>query len=91
MEMTKELAELTGIMFGDGCLSSKSQKYVVYISGHKQDDREYHELTIKKLFLGLFGKEVKINERNDENTLYIRFSDKTITRLGFQSVKNMIN
>ena len=78
MGMTKELAELTGIMSGDGCLSSKKQKYVVYISGHKQDDRHYHDNTTKKLFMDIFGKEIKVQERSDENTLFIRFSDKKI-------------
>ena len=78
MEMTKELAELAGIMCGDGCLSSKKQKYMVYISGHKQDDKEYHEITTKRLFLYLFNKEIRIQERKKENTLFIRFSDKKI-------------
>lgn len=78
MEMTKDLAELTGIMCGDGCLSSKKQKYVVYISGHKQDDRYYHDNTTKPLFLKIFSKEIKVHERKDENTLFIRFSDEKI-------------
>jgi len=78
MEMTKELAELTGIMCGDGCLSSYKKKYIIYICGHKQDDREYHEITTKKLFINLFNKEVKIQERKEENALFIRFSDKKI-------------
>lgn len=78
MEMTKELAELTGIMCGDGCLSSKSQKYVVYISGHKFLDFEYHNNCTRALFLNVFRKNININHRSDENTLFIRFSDKKI-------------
>ena len=78
MEMTKELAELVGMIFRDGCLSSYKKKYMIYICGHKQDDKEYHEITTKKLFLHLFGKEVSIQERKMENTLFIRFSDKKI-------------
>ena len=78
MEMTKELAELTGIMCGDGCLSSKSQKYVVYISGHKYLDFDYHNKCTRALFLRVFGKNIKINHRSDENTLFIRFSDEKV-------------
>ena len=78
MKITKEFAELIGIMFGDGCLSSKQNKYVVYISGHKIDDKEYHEKITKNLFLSVFDKKIKIDERRKENTLFIRFSDKRI-------------
>ena len=55
MKMTNELAELAGIMCGDGCPSSCNGAYVIYISGHKIDDREYHEVTIKNLFLHSIG------------------------------------
>ena len=78
MEITKEFAELIGIMYGDGCLSSYKKKYIIYICGHKQDDRDYHEKTTKRLFLHIFGKEVRIQERKKENALFIRFSDKKI-------------
>jgi|SRR3989338_4388836 len=78
MKKTKELAELVGIMMGDGCLSSCNGAYVTYISGHKIDDREYHEKTIKNLFLKIFGKEVFVKERRKENAIFIRFYDKAI-------------
>ena len=78
MEMTKELAELTGIMFGDGCLSSCNGAYVIYICGHKIDDMGYHEETIKNLFLNIFGKKVYVKERKKENAIFIRTYDKNI-------------
>ena len=78
MEITKEFAELIGIISGDGRLSSRKQKYVIYICGHKIDDKEYHETVIVKLFLDVFGKIVKIQERRKENAIFIRFADKVI-------------
>jgi len=74
----ENLAELTGIMFGDGCLSQTGGKYIVYISGHKIDDFEYHSKITKILFKRLFNKNIIIKFRNSENTLFIRFSDKEI-------------
>ena len=50
MKITSELAELLGIMYGDGCLSNSGSKHLVYISGHKDDDFEYHNKIIRKLF-----------------------------------------
>jgi len=76
--MTKELAELAGIMCGDGCLSSKKQKNMIYICGHKFDDRDYHEKKVVDLFLKIFNKKVVVQERKKENALFIRFSDKKI-------------
>ena len=78
MKLTNELAELLGIMYGDGCLSTAGNSYLVYLSGHKYDYFEYHTKITKKLFFEVFNKEVKIGLRKDENTLFIRFSDKTI-------------
>src|SRR3989344_6460424 len=78
MEMTKEFAELIGIMYGDGCLSSRHNKNVVYISGHKHLDFDYHNKTTRNLFLNVCGKNTTIKERKDENTLFIKFSDKSI-------------
>ncbi len=78
MKVTSELAELLGIMYGDGCLSNSGSKHLVYISGHKDDDFEYHNKIIRKLFFKVFNKEVNICMRNDENTLFIRFSDENI-------------
>lgn len=76
--VTPEFAELVGIMLGDGCLSRSSNKYLIYISGHKIDDYEYHLKNTKSLFLKVFNKEIKLYQRKDENTLFIRFSDKVI-------------
>ena len=78
MKITKEFAELIGIMYGDGCLSSRQNKNVIYICGHKFLDFEYHDRITRNLFFSVFGKNITIKERKNENTLFIRFSDKII-------------
>ncbi len=65
-------------MYGDGCLSNSGNKYLIYISGHKDDDFIFHSTVTCPLFKKLFEKEVKINFRKNENTLFLRFSDKKI-------------
>ncbi len=76
--MNDEYAELLGIMTGDGCLSHTGKARYIYIAGHKQDDWEYHHNITKVLFQNLFSKEINIKERKNENTLFIKFSDKVI-------------
>ena len=80
MRINEELAELMGVMLGDGCLSTytNQKKYMIYIAGHKVDDFEYHNINTRKLFKSVFNKDIKICFRKDENTLFIRFSDKKI-------------
>ena len=75
MKITNELAELVGIMYGDGCLSRSCKKYNVYVCGHKFDDFEYHDTIIRKLFLDLFNKITHISKKKNENTLYIKNSN----------------
>jgi len=79
--MDEKLAELIGIMAGDGCLSTYCKKYMIYISGHKKDDLEYHTNITKKLFQDIFNKETSIQLKKSENTLFIRFSDKDIFKI----------
>jgi len=86
------LAEFFGVMVGDGCLSNtgkgpgSGKKYWIYICGHKLDDRIHYNY-LKKLIKILFNKEVKIQERNKQEAIFIRFSDKnifnTLVNLGF--------
>ncbi len=76
--MNEKFAELLGIMVGDGCLSTYSKKCIIYISGHKTDDMEYHNGVTKELFKYVFDKDIKIELRKKEHTLLIRFSDKKI-------------
>ncbi len=72
----ENLAELLGIILGDGCLSRSGNKYVLYICGHKIDDLEYYKNVVTYLLKDVFNKIVKINFKRNENTLFVRFSDK---------------
>ncbi len=84
------LAEFFGIMIGDGCLSHAGKgknsgiKYIIYICGHKYDDRDYFDY-IKEIVFKLFEKEINIQKRKIENAIFIRFSDKKI----FQNMKEL--
>ena len=78
MKMTEELAELLGIMCGDGCLSRYGRQRIIYICGHKQDDLLYHQSITTRLFKETFEKEIQIKLRKKENALFIRFSDKSL-------------
>ncbi len=51
---------------------------MTYISGHKVDDFEYHNINTRNLFKNVFNKDTSIGFRKDEQTLFIRFSDKVI-------------
>ena len=76
--MNVKYAEFIGLMFGDGCLSKTGRARYIYIAGHKINDLEYHTSITKNLFKELFNKDVKIEFRKDEETLFIRFSDKAL-------------
>ncbi|MBR9700079.1 hypothetical protein GOV09_06485, partial [Candidatus Woesearchaeota archaeon] len=76
----EKLAELIGIMLGDGCLCRTARQRLIYICGHKTDDCEYHTTITAKLFKDIFNKEIKIHFRNNVNVVYIKFSDKEIFR-----------
>lgn len=102
MKITNELAELLGIMYGDGCLSRSCKQYNIYISGHKFDDFKYHDKIIRRLFFDVFNKSIKISEKKNENTIYIRFRDKKVfnilhslgvpigNKYGYLHIPNMI-
>ncbi|HLF54266.1 MAG TPA: LAGLIDADG family homing endonuclease [Candidatus Nanoarchaeia archaeon] len=73
-------AELLGILCGDGCLSKSSiqVKYFIYCSGNKLKDLDYFKRYVPRLFYEVFEKRVVAKERTDENTVYIKFSDKLL-------------
>ena len=56
MNDQSKLAELTGIMLGDGCLSNSSNQHIIYISGHREEDFDYHNKIMKQLLLDVFDK-----------------------------------
>lgn len=65
-DYSPELAELVGIIFGDGYLSEKySHSYRLSIFRHSIWDYEYHTLYLKNLIKNLFGIETKVLIRKD--------------------------
>ena len=77
--MNVKLAELLGMMCGDGCLSKTQQgKHFVYCSGNRLKDKEYFGNYVPNLFLTVFGKTVVAHERETPKIIYIKFSDKQL-------------
>jgi len=56
--LTEELSEFLGILAGDGHVNNIT--YEVSITGHKNNDREYMEITVLSLFKSLFDIEPKV-------------------------------
>lgn len=54
---TPELAELIGIMLGDGNIYMKNNRYEIMIAGDANEDFEYHNNHIMDLFKKLFNAE----------------------------------
>ncbi len=74
--MNKELlAELIGIILGDGNLHKKSN--CITITG-SLEDLHYYELIVIPLFQDLFSKIPKLRKRNDRNSYYLQLENKTI-------------
>ncbi len=77
--MNPELAEICGIIAGDGHLSRyispKRTHYKISIFGHREDDREYFSY-VQKLFFRNLGKELRLKER--ENHIELRVNSKKI-------------
>lgn len=73
--MNKELAELVGILIGDGYIYCKNNHYQVGVVGHPVTDKEYFE-KIRRLIRKVWNKEVKIRERF--RGLRLTFSSKSI-------------
>lgn len=49
IKLNNFLAEFCGIIIGDGCLYNKSNNYLIMISGHPINDREYYDQLIKEI------------------------------------------
>ena len=68
IKITLQLAELCGIIAGDGHLgryiSKKRTDYKVQIFGHKEDDYEYLR-NVQKLLQNIFNIDVKFISRNN--------------------------
>ncbi len=72
---SKELAELYGIILGDGNISKiqayKAGTYMITIAGGLEKDKEYLINFVKPLIENLFNIKVKIKTVKNKNTLYL--------------------
>ena len=66
--LNESLAELVGVIIGDGCLYRK--QYMVMITGHIKNDRLYYELLVK--YLKGLGLNPRLNIRGRGLRLVIR-------------------
>jgi hypothetical protein len=74
--MSKELAELMGILSGDGYIGEykNSQGYTgrkIEVCGHSEHDRLYLCNHVSKLFRDIFGLETKARYHKGQNTMVI--------------------
>tara|TARA_Y100000034_G_scaffold106488_1_gene135238 strand:+ start:697 stop:1605 length:909 start_codon:yes stop_codon:yes gene_type:complete len=84
---SSELAEIIGILLGDGNSWSKPGFYYVRVCGHSEDDREYLVNFVKPLFKKVFG--VSLNEyvHPTQKELFLTLGNKnlvyTLKHFGF--------
>ncbi|MBN2052090.1 hypothetical protein JW756_01185 [Candidatus Woesearchaeota archaeon] len=77
---SSELAELIGILFGDGCVNfyQSKKEHLIAIAGHSQNDFQYHSDYIKRLFHFLFNAEPHIYVRQDQKSLMSKLRSKEL-------------
>ncbi len=90
-EMSKELAELIGIITGDGHVGIYKKcdgrnKHPIVICGHKTEDLDYYRDYLNNLFKKLFNVELKLRFSNQENTLYATIDSMCIAYFFYYSV-----
>jgi intein/homing endonuclease len=85
-----ELAELFGILFGDGHVKAyPGHNYHISISGNSLNDKAYHEGKIRDLFHHLFSVTPKVYYKKNQNTLVTQIGSKLI--FDFLISKGMCN
>lgn len=98
LEESEDLAEITGIILGDGnILYKEGYKHRLRISSNKTDEKEYREYT-KKLMEKLFNIEPKSYDRKNKNATDLVINNKEkvkeLIEKGLKSgnkVKNQVN
>lgn len=76
--LSEELAEVMGILMGDGHLS----EYQVSVTTNSITDRQ-HALFVKKLFIKQFALPVAVNFRKYENAVNVVISSKNLVKFLF--------
>jgi intein/homing endonuclease len=101
-EKNEKLAELIGIILGDGNISYRKDKktgvYQINVTGHKELDKDYHLNYISKLFKELFDiKTIEVLVKKSQGRHLIVSSKKLvefIIELGLKSgdkIKNQVS
>ncbi len=92
---SKELAEIIGIMLGDGSIYTIPEKsiYQVHIAGNINDEKDYLLKYVKPLFENVFN--LKMNEKRTGNALYVWKQSKelvyTLKRYGLPAGNKKLN
>ncbi|MDO8628472.1 MAG: LAGLIDADG family homing endonuclease [Nanoarchaeota archaeon] len=74
--LDESLAELLGILAGDGHISAKN--YEVNVAGHKFLDKEYHKEHVALLFFDIFGLSVRFKECLIKKARHLRVYSKEL-------------
>lgn len=87
---SKELAELMGIIIGDGNIwVRKGGYYYLTITGDANKDEDYLSNYVRELFRSLFGKEMQVHKNKNNNGMYVKIGNKdiifTLNHFGFPS------
>lgn len=77
-EHSAGLAEIIGIMLGDGNIWSKKGFYYVRVAGHLRDDREYLLNYVRPLFKKIFGIEMQIVEYENHSEMFLQKGSKDL-------------
>lgn len=93
---SKELAELTGVILGDGNIwTRKGGYYYLTICGNSQKDKDYLLNYIKPLCQKLFGKEMRIKYHGKRKEIFINIGSKdviyTLEKYGLKSGDKIVN
>ncbi|MFC1769201.1 hypothetical protein ACFLZX_05545, partial [Nanoarchaeota archaeon] len=72
--MNEDLAELYGVMIGDGCLTiskSNNRRYgIAHITGHLKHDWDYYQSYIRPIVQREFKLNGSLQKREEYNCLY---------------------
>jgi intein/homing endonuclease len=84
-EHSEELAELCGIILGDGNMNQfidgkKRRSYDIRIAGHAELDHTYLESHVAGLFRRLFGVNHLISKRHSSNAMYLVINSRKVLR-----------
>ncbi|MAF50622.1 MAG: hypothetical protein CMH64_00880 [Nanoarchaeota archaeon] len=79
MEINSKIAELMGIIVGDGNITLKQGiKYRLIITGHSIDDKNYLTTYVSDLLYKLFKKKPTIWKHKNKNAIALAFHSKEI-------------